>query len=367
MWFILDRSLLEIDTSNTLIRSGLEPLLYSAANGTHAISCDTELIKHLLKCEISPRPKSVLTSILSRSAEIRAQARDSTYRILVKNDPSKKINKTNHGEWSIPIQWLAENDVPRCSVIGENLRDTSLFEKTASHYKIASKINISTSIHQINGGGAETPNVYEEQIRTKASFSFCITDSDRRCPAANHKSTSAKCLEVSTRLSSTWVADNHILPVREIENFIPKNIIEDTIDELGDSSSKERLEKINSIVKKNPIAWGFLDLKDGTTLRSIRGACHDFWSPLKNHSLSIGLCSKQCIDEGNCKNTHSACHCLIAPSINSKITEHAISWMNKRSAHEVTNRAKTSENWANWLKLGHIVCSWGAAFQKVRS
>jgi hypothetical protein len=217
-----------------------------------------------------------------------------------------------------------------------------------------------------NGGGADTPYVFETELRAQRKFIFCITDSDKNCPNAALNHTSNGCREALSETS--WTATHEALEVREVENIIPKNIIIDAIEELKSTEIKENFAKIESIINAKEDSWNYLDLKEGTKLRHTFAACKYFWNNAKHHAFCIENSKSDCINQNKCLATSNGnCNCLIAPALGQKISDHVLALIEKQSTHASAARAKTSANIENWLKLGAQIAAWGAALPKLRS
>lgn len=371
MWIFLDDSLLSAEVSSSKVKEGLDSLLHSIANGNHALTANTtKILKHLLQANLSDQYKSVLLFTLTRHAEIQSEAASSAYKIIIIHHDDAIIEAASDRSWKISLRWLAENEFPKSSLLSENERDFYLFYQSSIHFKSKIKFSRNVFICSLHGGGADTPKVYDSQLRSRINFVFCITDSDKRSPLMKPKSTSEKCNKLYINNKNDWVTMFYSLPVREIENLIPKNLISDALAFENNPSCLDRYEQLNKIQIEFPVAWLYFDLKEGTTIKSIQGACKDFWQPISKNALISKNIKPSCQNEFTCKK--DACECLIAPSISKNLVDTIINYIKSpektyKSQAEIIKRVLSSDNSENWLNLGEKITSWGAAFEKTRS
>lgn len=372
MWFILEEDLKNVDPSIEYIQSGLAQLLYSVSSGKHAIASSPSTAKHLNNDKILPIQKSILTKIYNQSSELIAQAQKSKFKIRVTSDFPEGIRSTSTNEWVISLRFLADNGVPDSTIIGEDLSDIDVFKICGEQYKAEKKIATKIHLKGINGGGASTPKVYEEEIKQNSSFAFCITDSDKIHPEKNHNTTSEKCKNTCAdylnidKKEKGWVTTHEILTSREIENFIPINIVDDCIHSSRDPIIASNLSAIKEAITSNPMAWDYIDLKEGTKLGKIIQNKPGFWDQIIIKNTKLGLCNDLCVKNKECRNKDE-CTCQITPGISKKILDHIIEYLKTHSTHEMTKRASTSQNLENWFHIGELICSWGASFPKTRS
>lgn len=365
MWFIFDESLSESDLSAPLVRSALERLLYSVASGEHAIAGSPTVLQHLSKGEISPRPKEVLRHALANAPDFLARVRAAKFRIRVTRDGSQPSH-SSEGEWSLPLHWIHENGVPLGVILAENLRDARLYRECAQHHAIIEKVGTPICLDLANGGGADTPRVLEEEAASQRRFVICITDSDRCCPQSPLNHTSRECARIAA--TTQWVVFHLALEEREIENVVPQNILKEVVYSLGSPEMQSRYESLLQLGNRNTNAWAFLDLKEGTPLKTMFGDCENFWSPFKSHAVCTAHSRNECIDGGQCAaSSREDCECLIAPSLGQRVLDHTLQFLNERSPHESAKRARSSDNIKRWLDIGAWLSAWGAAMPKVRS
>ncbi len=365
MWMILDDSLGQADPSDANVRSALEVLLYAVGRGEHVIAAHPSVARWLLSIDLSPVPRTVLRQVLDSAPDLLARLKSTKFRVRVVAEGVHPL-RIDASEWSLPLEWIRANGVPISCILGENTRDAELFRVAAMQHGALVRTGVSIQIDVGSGGGADTPRVLATEITAKRRFVLCITDSDKVCPTAPQNHTSSECTRISS--SNDWITTHVALNEREVENLLPTNLVEDVILALSPSDLDERLEALKRIAAKNDKAWAFFDLKEGTSLNAMFGACSKFWTEFREHPVCRNGSNTKCIDEGKClAESRDACKCLIAPPLGHKIVDHVIAYLAKQSTHASAKRSSTSSNAARWGEIGALVCEWGAATPKLRS
>lgn len=365
MWMVLDESLIQTDPAAANVRSALEQLFYAVGRGEHAIAASPSVARHLLQVELSPIPKTVLRQVLDMAPDLlaRLHVAKSKVRIVAQGmQPARLIGP----EWSLPLEWIRQNGVPISCILGENMRDAELFRICAMHQAALVRTGNSIRLDIGSGGGADTPRVLATEIETQRRIFLCITDSDRACPCAPQSHTSNECARITN--ASTWISHHFALIEREIENLLPANLVDDVVLSLSPSDLDSRLSALREISVGNTEAWAYFDLKEGTPLRAMFGACCDFWAEFKDHAICRNGSKQQCLDEERCvAATRDECKCVIAPPLGQKILDHVCAYVAKHSLHATAKRSSTSINGARWAEIGAMVAEWGAAMPKLRS
>jgi hypothetical protein len=365
MWFVLDDSLTQLDVRDVDTLAAIEQLFHAVARGEHAVAGSTNVARHLFSAQLSARPKAAVQQVFSYAAEFMARARATKFRLRIVSEPAAPA-RISEGEWSLPINWIGENGVPSSCVLGENLRDAKLYRQCAEHYMLQVKQGNSLFLDVLSGGGADTPHIFENETVARRRLVFCLTDSDRCCPDAEASLASKRCSAIA--LEAPWASTHVALSAREMENFLPRNIVIDALTELNSPDISRRLDQLIKIGEHSPAAWDYFDLKEGTSLQQMFGACGTFWANLKDHEVCALLANCDCLEESKCcAKSAKECTCLIAPSLCHNVVDHVIAYVDKQSRHSVVKRISTSTNSIQWHQLGALLSSWGAATPKERS
>ncbi|MFY7927840.1 MAG: hypothetical protein ACOVS5_03125 [Oligoflexus sp.] len=365
MLYVLDESLASQDFSNAPLHSGIELLLYSAAQGKHVVAANPEIVRHLLNFRFSSVPRAMLLRLQAIAPELMAHSKNSRFRVRVVSS-SDSPRRVSISEWVIPLQWIHEHGVPTSALMGEDVGDAEVYKICGQHHAALSRKGLTIHLDLLNGGGAASPRVLQNELMSRNRLVLCITDSDRCYPGAEANKTSKDCQKLVE--GSDWVAAHISLDERELENILPRNIVDDAINDLACQETNERKEVLGRISRDFPEAWGYFDFKEGTPLRLSFGAGREYWRPMAKHQVCLERANKQCLASESCTALSRAeCKCLIAPSLSNRLVEHVKEFMTRQSRHEGAKRARTSANGERWLALGAVVAEWGAALPKARS
>lgn len=365
MWLTLDDSLLGIDPSEAKTRASLEPLLTAVGKGEHVLVGRPTVSRHLLQTELSPFPRTVLRQVLDMAPDLLAGLEKTNFRVRIVAD-GRGPCRVAAAEWTIPLDWFRIHGVPTNSVLGENTRDAELFRVSAVHHQALNRSGLEIRLDVTSGGGADTPRVLATEIAGQRRFVLCVTDSDQSCPTAPKSRMNKECSSIVE--GSNWVAIHFSLEEREMENLLPRNLVQDVITNLSPSDFDARYADLDAISRKNPASWAYLDLKDGTSLTFAFGLCGPFWEEFIDHLPCRESCKKDCLAQRRCMATSRAdCRCLLAPSLGHRIVDHVRDHLSACSPHASAKRCSTSANAQGWLKVGALVEEWGAAMPKIRS
>lgn len=365
MWLVLDDSLIEVDPLDGNLRAALEQLLYAVSRGEHALATSPNVARHLLKGDYSPVPRTILRQALDRAPELLAFQKAARYWVRIVAD-GDQVSRFSDSVWDIPIEWVRVNGVPNSCILGENTRDSQLFMNAALHYKTLNRKAFQLRIDLASGGGADTPGVLTEAIKSRRNFLLCITDSDKKCLCAPSNRTSADCARISN--DPSWVSTHVGLAEREVENALPLNIVADTVDSMGPSELDQRFADLQAVASVHGQAWGLFDLKEGTSLRSMFVKCCGYWAAFRAHPTCISGSRAECLAANACLAPNKdACECRIAPPLGPKIVDHVLKYLGENSVHAAAKRVSTSANATVWLEIGSLVYSWGVSMPKLRS
>ena len=365
MLYVLDESFLAQDFTQLQAHSGVELLLYAVAQGKHIVAASPGVVSHLLAFQFSAMPRAMLLRLKANAPELMARSKTSRFRVRVVSNPVAQ-HRVSASEWVISLQWISEHGVPTSALMGEDVSDAEVYKLCALHHAALNRTGLNVHLELLNGGGAATPRVLRNEVDHRSKFVLCITDSDRCCPSAELNQTSKACQQLAE--AADWVVAHIALDERELENFLPRNLVDDAIDRLGCQDTNTRRDALTRIAADHPDAWGYLDLKEGTRLRALFGECDAYWRPLAEHQVCKENANKKCLLDESCSAVAKAeCKCLIAPSLTNRLVEHVKEFMSQQSNHEGAKRARTSRNGARWSAVGELIAEWGAAAPKARS
>jgi hypothetical protein len=373
MWISLSPSVAEIDFNNDInATAAIEELFSSAHRGDHIVFSDRDTLKRLLLVKLSVVSHSGISALLSQFAFIASLESLQKFRVIIDPTASKIANQTSN-IWRMPLHHFSKVAlVPSC-ILAENLRDARAYINSAHHANSLSKIKgVRITLTKDSGGGADISNKFTDLINDKRQFIIAITDTDKTHPNDSSCAATKKCVDLSA--NSKWVTHHIELPCSEIENFLPINLLSDSVTETPSKSQlAEQLAFLNKSTFKDPDLHKWFDAKNGTKLSRIKE--NNLNEPERSHwKKSIILnnnffqCKQECFNSIDCPiNAIKDCECILIPGLGSETLDRFNDHCKNISIQKQCERVKTSNNAADWLDLGALLASWGIALEKQRS
>lgn len=175
-------------------------------------------------------------------------------------------------------------------LITENIIDADIYTSLAKLYLKENKYqNINLALSSIGSGGSQINVQYTKSIIQELKQGICIADSDKKYPSCKLGDTAKNLKEVINNefLNEVIILENQ----RELENFIPYNLLE----YLCSTSANSFCKKIkNSILSDAEIKkfYNFFDVKSGIYVK-------DFFDPnfleyWKEFINKIGFSNVEC-------------------------------------------------------------------------
>ncbi|MGE4291579.1 MAG: hypothetical protein AB7E32_05145 [Desulfovibrio sp.] len=159
----------------------------------------------------------------------------------------------------------------------ENLSDEPLYRTIAELYCHNQRLQCKINYHPENGNGGQIVDTYKMFDNTIPCL--CIVDSDKTSPYSkpNSKSTAYKITSVE---SPSRLAKVIVIPVHEVENLLPVDIVIDYRSKNGGISDEHKI--ILRILQTCKRHHRFADLKTGMAIDSIvrkcdRNSSKHFW------------------------------------------------------------------------------------------
>lgn len=175
-------------------------------------------------------------------------------------------------------------------VIAENHKDVSYFNCILDYYKTKRKLHsVNNCFYPILGGGSTTDKVFLQECKIGRTFVVCITDSDFKYKGSRLGDTASK-MNAAVRKAQRYYSQfcyYHYENVSEIENLIPIELLILLESKKGEES-KKKMDIIETISKKYPDDYCYLDLKEGISLQTLNK--HD------DHGILITMV--KCINPG---------------------------------------------------------------------
>ncbi|UAM99358.1 hypothetical protein K8354_05975 [Polaribacter litorisediminis] len=217
---------------------------------------------------------------------------------------SKKSNTTN--DIFIDIHDLNDNTfLLRNKLLLENTVDSNIYSEIINKYITQNSLNAIQYNWDVSmGGGTTTHNEFKRITNENLTYTLCVLDSDKTSP---HSNLGGTALQFITKPILTDFGEFYILPVHEMENLYPVEIISAISNGIPKFiKNKKIINKLST--NKNCDSFCYIDLKKGLniyTLYNLNVDCRDYWINIFD---KIGYNTKKCscIDK-NCR------HFLIYP------------------------------------------------------
>jgi len=322
MLFILNSTIQNINPESEVQCRSLCSLLMAYQSGHHMLFIemdDLRILRERLGKSLGIAGEKALQSLYNKLPTFKAVVSQVSSAVIVhidENEGAVPIKK--EGSWYVPITYFAPG-VLQSVILGENDRDAELYIQLAKQYRDEKKIfGYHPAARPRSGGGSGIVKVLENYIASEVSPCLCITDSDKFYPGSGKSTAVRGCEELSQ--TNTRILEYLLLEEREIENFLPKSLLE-----RANPDFEYFVEKVNSIKGYKHDMWSYLDLKEGIKLDWIQkrdAPTQEYWSCVKEHlEQQRAKCNK-------CKNTSGVnCTCCMITGIGDKVLDKCINFL----------------------------------------
>lgn len=367
MLIILTDGIAGIDLSNPAKLSALENLLTAAHYGDHFLLIEPKIIDLLndKSGDFSVRSRGVIKKARYIFTQFRGIANSIDTKILVTE--SNGISKNHDGTWLVNIDYFDITSTCYAThLICENLLDCDLYIKLATAYQLNNRLNRSTQIksENISGGGSSAYCSIEECINSK-KICLSVLDSDKLYPNAAICSSTNQCVNLIEQAG--WIAVCVATISREIENLIPRRIIENSYKPGDvDLSTLEDFEANDELIE----SLNYVDFKNGTCLRWVEeklpanSEAQNYWLGIIQKLVALNAMPdiNACVCESmnNCvRKNGTQCSWLFFPSISEHVLSKTVDYLNNRGSnpHKIVREAKGRTE-AEWEALGKIIFEW---------
>jgi hypothetical protein len=364
MWFELDDSLEDHPTFGMQEVAALEAIAVASFSGQHVLYGSRSVLSWALKQPIGIAGQAAMRRAINRISEFGMLRKRMLWRVIFVAN-GKSIEHPSDDEWRVPIG-LITFPLHAADLLAENLNDARAYQLAAKHFQTDSRLNsLRFKLSLQNGGGAEIVATFAHCIESRERMSITITDSDKKHPLDTECPTSRNCAKLAK--SSNWICIHKTLPCREIENLLPWNLVQDSIENSGNASEISKLlDSFKFLLQNKPDALDYVDIKEGEKGYLARGILVNpelraYWSGVvKIFGNNCNVSCIECIDRDTCK-------CLIIPGLGPKVLTRFIEYCAQLSTHKQIERVRTSPQNERWLRLGEAVFNWGIADEPCRA
>lgn len=310
-------------------------------------------LKKKLDARLSRRSLQTLELISSQSSELPAIIRSTKFYAMVQlSEVAGVIAKVtaSHKIWVCDLQFASKWFSQPSTLIGENLIDAKMLNVAATDMALES--GLTQRMQRINfemsGGCGNAWEVLKNRIESALCPVLCIIDSDKYMPTSVLSPAVEKCISVINEMNG--VSGFFEIEQREIENLLPRVIVEGAISMLRKSPDRDLIEErfliLENLRKKHPLIYRHVDLKEGTCRSWAKEKkVYDFFS-------SSGVV-------GNC-GCRKDCEGLISPPIFKDVLAKALEFVDSKSPAQL-HKILINEERPSWLNLGQMVMSFSLA------
>lgn len=239
---------------------------------------------NLLKADfLSQRLKESIEKILGAYSTRMTEIKGIKNKIIV----TENINKLKDEIFHISIDKIYNLYIKESVLIGENVIDGNIYDRLGKLYLKNKKLNKLGLRNAIIGAGGNQINVqYKQSIVEEEKLGICFADSDKKYEGCSLG-------ETAKQLVDTWKKDQgvgeiFILKYRELENYIPMELLE-----LLYKEHKSGVLKLFKDKREILELYKYADLKEGIHLKSLceEGFLNCWENILKKINLSEIKCS----------------------------------------------------------------------------
>lgn len=238
-------------------------LTIAADECQHELMGDIHVLEHWKGLFANDPCRAVLLNLINNFSTTSVPSYITEYVEIVLENPQ---NRSYGPDGNSKIYQLTYDNFISCEsalathLIGEFDYDSQFYGHILNWYKTYKNISANTNYIPVGGGGNSTSHTFKAHIDRK-HISVCIVDNDKRYHGASDGKTATDCRNVPcmSPLSRLKVID-----VLEIENLIPKDIIDSLTWNNGHQENKTAFDGLyDNIPDKNNLRY--VDLKLGYT------------------------------------------------------------------------------------------------------
>lgn len=361
MFLVLTDEILNVTTAEHY--SALECIFKATHFGIHYVYCSRTVADFLYTQEqqFTRLSFGVIKQVRNELTQSRQIFERITTKIFIDLSASGFIN-SNDGTWRVHLLNFEAHELShKTLLVCEDVTDGKILIRAAECHQIniglKSVMCISADLR--HGGGGSIGIVLNYIIENEKKICICIVDSDKKSPDSALGGTALSCKKVADK--SKHLLKLIILDSRELENVVPFRI---SIEALTSNNTNHD----NFIFYTDNAAFHemlqYCDFKNGTCLnwvRSLPENSHErnYWDGILTlitaHGFSIDESTNKSCDDG-CKISTGQCNWKFFHSLPDRILRRIDEL--PLSSHKFAELCKSSQNNAEWLRLGQHVFEW---------
>ncbi len=367
MLITIDSSIDRLDLNDTGSILSVENILNSHFDGQNMVHGDRLTLVWIYKnVPVGIRASAALKKIINNYAQdSKGLARFRRRVVVYVGDPPAISSSFS---WLVPLDWFSRLEATLAPVLlGENSLDANMYLESAKHrIKYDGLRGVVPKLRPQGGGGNTTWREFENCGVYLGQMVLCVTDSDRKRPAATTGDTSKKCEKVSRRPDCV-VCEHLGLEEREVENILPELIVSNSVNPHLRAVYSQSLAALDDA---NHMARWHWDVKKGLKGSWVFGlkpgsADRRFWEPVVQQALSGCGDSEVCVSGGVCMSPKE-CGCVAAEGLGGNLLELVCDKMRDLGAAKVFSLVENDPSASRWFAIGEVALEWGCAPERSR-
>jgi hypothetical protein len=350
MLFLLDSSLVDIDPESDILNRALTALLLSYQSGHHMLfmeMADLRALRAKLDPALSSSGRKALQTLYNKLPVYKEAISNIPTFVVVYLPKDGESVATREGRvWKVPLTYFSPG-LLQSTILGENDRDAELYILLANQYRLNERLYLfNVSARPRSGGGSGIVRVLNNYLSTEISPCLCVTDSDKLHPGCGKSATVRGCEELAA--TDSRIIDYLLLEEREIENFLPIELIERSSPQCANF-----IEAINEVQDYSAQMWSYLDIKKGIALDWIEkkdNPTQSYWRCFLDHFRNLRENCAACNSEGKRKE----CECSSITGLGEKVLDKCLDYM-KENPPRLTSGLFNKG--AEWEEVGKLVFS----------
>ena len=335
---------------------GITNLLQAHADGRHIVVAPPSLCRFWEACgRLSEEQRAIATKIRLRYSELAALQQILALHAQIALDGATPT--FTDPVWTIPLSWIAANDLSETHLVCEDLYDCTISHEAARDYLAFSSLSkLQLRLDHTAGGGGNTHRVLRREALISQKICVCVVDSDRDEPSttATLGPTAQNCLQVLGQ----GVYEVLMTKGRELENHLPSRLV-DKIRPLWrgqvPSAAYTQLENAYQGITL------YADLKAGLKRKNVEGLgglSRTYW---EGAMVALGQVVVCCA--GACGAAHAGgCQHTVLEPLNTRLLRDAGEYL-ETNAHDLKRHRGylPSPNEAFWKEMGKVVAAYGVS------
>ena len=265
--------------------------------------------------------------------------------LLVEESNGKKI-------WVCSVAYANQWLYHPLKIVGENISDGEACLIAGRHFSVINRYSdrMQKATLEMSGGCGNADTVLSHRLDDAIAPILCVLDSDKLSPTHEGSPAIKKCTDLIAK--KLGIASFYFTPARELENILPLEYLNATVDSLDLSPDRDflldNMTKLAYLRVNSPVIYQYIDLKNGTCAKWVAKQSK---ATIDHYAAFDPLLPCNCAED---------CSGKISPPILKALLDKAIFRMKTGSPAEVKKFLDVNKD-SSWLEFGSIVFSMSIA------